>query len=135
MAPVPTVARELAAAHPDSKLPCPVCANTVKAPNLSSHVEKVHAGATAPPWRGRRWGMFPARLSHADRSIVLSTLLRRRAVTLPCAVHVGSLVGKQIEAGMSSYADDMNVPMTEVVVGWYSGSATRSRSAARPPRT
>ena len=120
MASVPTVVRELAAAHPESKLPCPVCANTVKASNLGSHVEKVHADApTPPPWRGRRWGIFPARLEHADRSIVLHTLLRRRTVTLPCAVHVGSLIGQQAEAGMASYGDDMNIPMTEVTVGWY----------------
>ena len=119
MATVSTVAHELAAAHPQAKLPCPICANTLNASNLASHVAKVHAGARPVPWRGRRWGILPARLALAEGAIVLKTLLGKRVVSLPCTVQVGALVGSQVSAGMTSYADDMNVPATTVKTGWY----------------
>lgn len=49
------IARDLAAAHPESKLPCPTCAVSVKAANLDGHLAKVHPGATDAlrPWRGK----------------------------------------------------------------------------------
>lgn len=114
-------ARELAASHPDAKLPCPVCANTLSARNLSAHLAKVHPGddGAARPWQGRRFAIFPASLAHAEGSIVLRTLLGRRTVKLPCTVEVGTRVGQQTAAGMSSYADDHNVPHTDVRIGWY----------------
>lgn len=37
-------ALELAAAHPEAALPCPVCAASVRGSNLAGHVRKVHAG-------------------------------------------------------------------------------------------
>lgn len=116
-----TVASELAARFPNARLPCPVCATSVNATNLTSHVAKVHAGAQPIAWRGRRWGLFPASLAlvEAPPAIVLSTLLRKRRVALPCTVQVGSLVGERIDAGMSSYADDTNVGTSTVKTGWY----------------
>lgn len=41
------VARDLAAAHPAAKLPCPACGQSLRADNLSKHLEKVHAGVRA----------------------------------------------------------------------------------------
>ena len=48
------VARTLATSHPTSKLPCPICTNSVNAKNLESHLAKVHADKSGPqtPWRG-----------------------------------------------------------------------------------
>ncbi len=48
----------LAARHPESALPCPVCAATVKGANLARHLGKVHPGkaldrqSAEPSWRG-----------------------------------------------------------------------------------
>ncbi|MBZ0234548.1 MAG: hypothetical protein K8M05_19610 [Deltaproteobacteria bacterium] len=118
-----TLARELAASSPDAKLPCPVCASTLAARNLEAHLAKVHGsdngGGGGGPWRGRRWAIFPATLHHHDGSIVLRTLLGRRAVKLPCSVEVGTLVGVRPAAGMASYADDYNVPHDTVRTGAY----------------
>ena len=108
-----TVAHGLAAAHPQAKLPCPVCANTVNAANLSSHVAKVHAGDAAPAeWRGRRWGLLPARLAIVDGALELATLLGRRRVALPCAVVVGSLVTNRVNV-IDEYESET------VKTGWY----------------
>src|SRR3569623_2215347 len=41
------VARGLAAAHPQAKLPCPLCGAGLRAENLEQHLVKVHAGGAA----------------------------------------------------------------------------------------
>lgn len=108
-----TVAYGLAAAHPQAKLPCPICANTVNASNLSSHVTKVHADVAAlADWRGRRWSVLPARLALADGAIELRALLGRRRVALPCAVVVGSLVTDRVNV-INEYEAET------VKTGWY----------------
>jgi hypothetical protein len=117
-----SIAREVAEAHPEARLPCPVCGNTLAARNMGSHLMKVHAGdegGVGGAWRGRRWLVFPATVVHEDGAIVLRTMLGRRRVTLPCSVEVGALVRARPEAGMSSYADDYNVPHETVRVGSY----------------
>jgi hypothetical protein len=115
-----TIARELAVSYPDAKLPCPVCANTLAARNLSSHLTKVHADAgVTGPWRGRRFVIFPASLVHDDGAIALRTLLGRRTVKLPCSIELGTRFGSHTAAGMSSYADDHDVPHHDVRIGWY----------------
>ncbi len=49
-----STARSLAASRPGAKLPCPLCAVSVKAANLDAHVAKVHPAASPalPPWTG-----------------------------------------------------------------------------------
>lgn len=111
------LAAELTAAHPEAKLPCPVCANTVNAPNLAAHVSAVHSVSAPCVWRGRRWGFLPARLAVSEGALLLSTLLGTRQVALPCSVHIGLLVGTRPSAGMSSSSD--NVLEREVKTGWY----------------
>jgi len=48
------IALELASAHPDTSLPCPDCAASVKASNLERHLAKTHPGeaAGAAHWAG-----------------------------------------------------------------------------------
>ncbi len=115
-------ARGLARAHPTAKLPCPVCVVTVKAENLDKHLETVNAGiehAPATAWRGKAFlGLVPCTLSLDGEALVLRRLGKRR-VSLDASIEVGSLVGSRPEAGMSSYADDMNVPHETVRTGSY----------------
>jgi len=52
-------ARELAQRYPDATLPCPVCAASLKAGNLTKHLDKVHAGApTTTQWAGKDGASF-----------------------------------------------------------------------------
>jgi hypothetical protein len=124
------IARQLAAAHPEARLPCPVCAGTVGARNLDGHLVKVHPGASAaamaPPWRGKgALGVAPCSLelvgaAGGDALVLRHWLgLARRAVTLPCALEAGALTAIRSDAIMASYADDMNVGGETVKVGRY----------------
>lgn len=119
-----TNARELATAHPQARLPCPACGTTVRADNLDRHLAKVHPGATAPgsPWRGRGLlGIAPCRIELDGDALVLHHWLGlgRRAVGLPCAIEVGTLVGTRVDPVTASYADDSNQPGQTVRVGRY----------------
>lgn len=60
------IARQLAAAHPQATLPCPLCPATVKAANLERHLGKTHAAVVGP-----ETAIAPGslRLSGADRRI------------------------------------------------------------------
>lgn len=60
------LARRLAAARPDIKLPCPICAASLNAANMDKHLRKVHvlpAAQMAHPdivsWRGKDHAMTP----------------------------------------------------------------------------
>lgn len=113
-------ALDIAAANPQARLPCPVCATTVKAENLAGHVAKVHADVPVPDGKGKRWGFLPARLSIEDGAVVMRTLLSTRRVPLAgSTVEVGGLVTSRPDPTMSSYADEMNVPHDTVRTGWY----------------
>ncbi|PRP92114.1 hypothetical protein ENSA5_51540 [Enhygromyxa salina] len=83
------VARQLAAAHPDATLPCPLCPATVKAENLERHLTKVHAAElqTAAS-ETTRW-------SGADKGIVVPMigLLVAWGVGLTVAVALGVPIG------------------------------------------
>jgi hypothetical protein len=75
------IARDLAAAHPAAKLPCPVCGTTLRADNLDKHLQKTHA-ATAPTtaqlhWRG------------TDRRAIRPLL----ALAILCALALAALQG------------------------------------------
>jgi hypothetical protein len=115
-------ARELARAHPRARLPCPVCVVTVKAENFDKHLEKVHPSvehAAATSWRGTAlFGLLPCTLTLDGTTLVLRRLGKRR-VALDAAIEIGSLTGSRLEAGTSSYADDMNVPSETVRTGSY----------------
>lgn len=103
-----------------ARLPCSICAASVDEDNLPAHIAKVHANvAPLPGWHGKRWGLFGASLALDGEAIALKTLLGTRRVALPCTVELGSLVGERTEAGMASYADEMNVPSETVRKGWY----------------
>lgn len=56
-----TVAR-LAALHPESTMPCPLCAATVKGVNLTRHVGKVHPGQGVDGTSAKRSWRGPERL-------------------------------------------------------------------------
>ena len=68
-----SVARKLAAAHPGAKLPCPLCATTLRADNFEKHLGKTH----------------PAHV-HADAAAASVTFIgvdrRIRAVTVPLPI-------------------------------------------------
>jgi hypothetical protein len=122
---VVAIARELAAEHPHTKLPCPVCGASVKAENLEKHLAKVHSNATVASgtmWRGKgALGIAPCSLVLDGDTLVLSHWLglARRVVRLPCAIEIGGTVGERTAAGMSSYQDEMNVPTETVKTGSY----------------
>jgi len=120
---VVAIARELAHAHRNSKLPCPVCVVTVKAENLDKHLEKVHPLVerhVATSWRGKMlMGLLPCKLVLDRDALVLHRFGLKRRVPLSGAIEMGPLYGSRPEAGMSSYADDMNVPHETVRTGSY----------------
>ncbi|MBA3369449.1 MAG: hypothetical protein H0T99_12405 [Geodermatophilaceae bacterium] len=73
-------ASRLAADHPESVLPCPVCAATVKGANLNRHLGKVHPGqlpARSSPGRSWRGG---------------ERLIARPLVIVPVLAVVASLI-------------------------------------------
>lgn len=119
------IARELAAAHPRGKLPCPVCSTSVKAENLEKHLAKVHSNATVAigtKWLGKGvLGIAPCSLVLDGDTLVLSHWLglAKRVVRLPCAIEIGDTVGERPAAGMAGYQDDMNVPTETVRTGSY----------------
>ena len=50
------VARQLATSNPTAKLPCPVCAASLKAENMEGHLAKVHPRVTTyteTAWKGK----------------------------------------------------------------------------------
>jgi len=55
-------AARLAAAHPDSTIPCPLCAASVKGANLDRHLGKVHRGSALDVVRDQRSWRGPERL-------------------------------------------------------------------------
>jgi hypothetical protein len=118
-----SIARSLAAAHPNAKLACPVCAVSLKAENLDRHLAKVHASATASsaPWPGKGFlGLFPCSLAIERESLILHHRLglARRIVALPCHIEAGSRVRKQGDAIMSSYSE-LNNSYSEARDGRY----------------
>jgi len=123
MDPIST-ARELAAAHPTAKLPCPVCAASVNAENLARHLDKVHPGARAPAattWPGKgALGVFPVSLALAGNAFVLKHMLglARRRVELPFSVQIGALVAMRPDV-VGAHQDEYNTPGTEVRTGRY----------------
>ena len=60
----------LAATHPESLLPCPVCLQSVKARNLLKHLDDTHPGAELPEGsvRGRGFLGLPRTVALADLS-------------------------------------------------------------------
>jgi hypothetical protein len=97
-------ARRLAREHPTAKLPCPVCAASLKTENLERHLAKVHPGAPASsdttwPAKGLL-RVFPCTLALDGDVVVLHYLLgmRRRVVPLPCAIEVGAIVTSRPDA-------------------------------------
>jgi hypothetical protein len=118
------VARALGGAFPAARLPCPVCAASVKGENVASHLAKVHPGAqpAGAPWAGKgALGVFPCTLELDDRGFALRHWLglARRVVPVPCAIAVGALVGHRADPIMASYADEMNVGTEPVRAGRY----------------
>jgi hypothetical protein len=118
------IARRLAGEHPHARLPCPVCAVSVNAENVDTHLAKVHPdpATVPPPWRGLGFlGIFPCSLAFDDDAVVLrhSLGLGRRTVTLPCVFEVGALFRSQPDAITASYADDTNQPSQLVRAGRY----------------
>ena len=103
----------LAAAHPAAMLPCPGCGASVKGENLARHLEKTHGGS---PDDG-----LPSRLRVEPGAVTLRRRfgLGRRRVALPAEVEVGGVTKGRISAGMSSYADDYDVPYDKVPAGTY----------------
>src|SRR5262245_54470212 len=121
-----SIARGLAAQHPAARLPCPVCANTVNADHLDKHLEKVHADTSTPtaPWRGKGFlGLMPCSLALEGDVLAfryaLGLATRRIPLTGALVIETGALWGSRPDAGMSSYADDMNVPHERVRTGSY----------------
>lgn len=98
------LARELAVSHPAAKLPCPVCAASLKAENLERHLAKVHPGATASTesvWRGKGLlRVFPCTLAIDGDAMVLRYALgmRQRVVPLLCAIEVGAILTTRPDA-------------------------------------
>jgi len=118
------IARRLVAAHPAAKLPCPICAASLKAENLDHHLAKVHPGASAPtgPWRGKgALGVFPCSLAIVGDAIVLRHTLGlfTRTVPLPTGIEAGSLWRSQPDAITAGYADDFNTSSVDVKAGRY----------------
>lgn len=94
--------------------PCPVCAASVKGENLPRHLEKTHPGSpdTAP---------LPGRLRIEPGAVILRRRfgIGQRRVSLPATVEIGGLTKSRPSAGMTSYADDFNVPHDDVAAGTY----------------
>jgi len=106
-------AQGLAAAHPGARLPCPICAASLKSSNLASHLRKVHPGASvAPsPWRG------------IDRRVLRTTLI---ALTITMVAALGLLTtvlvpGSPVAMGL--------VAVLVVLMGLVFGALLRSFSA------
>lgn len=112
-------ARAMAASHPSAKLPCPVCAASLKAANMDSHLAKVHAGVTsytATAWQGRGMlGLAPVSLSMSSEGVTLRHWLglAKRVVRLPCAIEIGGTVTQRANVIME------HEPPTEVRTGRY----------------
>lgn len=113
--PATRAALELAARHPSAMLPCPACAAGVKAENLARHLDRTRPGS---PVGG---SALPSRLRVEPGAVTLRRRFLRghRRVTLPAKVEVGGSVKGRISAGMTSCADDYNVPYDDVRSGTY----------------
>jgi len=113
------IARQLASVHTRAKLPCPVCAASLKAENMDSHLAKVHAGVTSyaeTAWKGKGMlGIAPVSLALEDNAVALRhwLLLARRIVRLPCRIEIGGTVTHQPNVIME------HEPATEVRTGRY----------------
>ena len=100
---------DLAAARPESLLPCPLCGAEVKGRNLHEHVERKHAGQTppVPPLRGRGPLGLPRTLTvNGDR-----VRCGRREVTLPAPLLAGRWERKRSYGNPES----SNVVSSEIV--------------------
>jgi hypothetical protein len=117
-------AASLAAQHPSALLPCPICAASLKGENLERHLHKTHAEGTAPVGNGVSPAtdqIFHSRLRLEPGTLVLRRrfMLGRRRISLPASVEIGGLTKSVPSAGMTSYADDFNVPHDDVAAGTY----------------
>ena len=101
----------LAAAHPGAMLPCPGCGASVRGENLARHIERTHGGAPDDE--------LPSRLRIEPGAATLRRRfgLGRRRVALPARVEVGGMERGRPSAGMTSYADEYNVPYDRVPAG------------------
>jgi len=78
MAQIEHPAAQLAAAHPESVLPCPLCAATVKGANLDRHLAKVHPGEALDGQSAERSWSGPERL--IARALIAVALLAMAGV-------------------------------------------------------
>ena len=103
----------LAGAHPGAMLPCPGCGASVKGENLARHIERTHGGTPDDE--------LPPRLRIEPDAVTLRRRLGlgHRRVALPAQVEVGGMERGRPSAGMTSYADDHNVPYDRVPAGTY----------------
>ena len=109
-----TAALALAGRYPSAFLPCPGCGASVKGENLSRHLDKTHPGLGDSD-------ALPSRLRIEPDAVVVRRRLGfgNRRVTLPATVEIGGLTKSVPSAGMTSYADDYNVPHDDVAAGTY----------------
>ena len=100
-------------------VPCPVCAASVNGGNLTRHLEKTHPGS--PTDAVAALAALPGRLRVEPGAVVLRRRfgLGQRRVSLPAKVEIGGLTKSVPSAGMTSYADDFNVPHDDVPAGTY----------------
>jgi hypothetical protein len=101
-----------------------------KGENLARHLDRTHPDASGDT------AALPSRLRVEPGGVTLRRRfgLGRRRVDLPAQAEVGSLVKGRISAGMTSYADDYNVPYDDVHAGTYLrlSNGAKSRSPAGP---
>jgi hypothetical protein len=86
----------------------------VRGENLARHLERTHPGGGGEaPWPSRL-RVEPGRITVRGR-----LGLTRRRVTLPAAAEIGGMSKGRPSAGMTSYADEFNVPHDRVPDGVY----------------